>query len=316
MADEAIEVTTTRQVAAKGTAPLPEHSIRHRIRRTLGTLIWQATKLMIALWCLFNIALFGWVILNSFRGGSAIFSRPLELPKRVSLTNYVSAWTASSLGRGLFNTLTIVVTCTIITVALASMAAYVLARTNVPTAGPITSFFAIGLGIPVQVVMIPLWVAMNALSGFMWDTIGWWDERISLGMLYVATSLPFAVFLLTGFFRSLPTDLEEAAALDGASAWITFVKIMWPLARPGVLSAAMLTLMGLWNETLLALVFITDDKKYTLPQSLLALQGTMQYTSDWGGLFAGIVIVVIPTVLLYAILGKRLVEGMTLGSGK
>ncbi|WP_257210318.1 ABC transporter permease subunit [Actinomyces ruminis] len=80
----------------------------------------------------------------------------------------------------------------------------------------------------------------------------------------------------------MPTDLEEAAALDGASAWITFVKIMWPLARPGVLSAAMLTLMGLWNETLLALVFITDDKKYTLPQSLLALQGTMQYTSDWG----------------------------------
>lgn len=78
----------------------------------------------------------------------------------------------------------------------------------------------------------------------------------------------------------------------------------------------MLTLMGLWNETLLALVFITDDKKYTLPQSLLALQGTMQYTSDWGGLFAGIVIVVIPTVLLYAILGKRLVEGMTLGTGK
>ncbi|PHP53678.1 carbohydrate ABC transporter permease [Actinomyces ruminis] len=145
---------------------------------------------MIALWCLFNIVLFGWVILNSFRGGSAIFSRPLELPKTLSPTNYVSAWTASSLGRGLFNTLTIVVTCTIITVVLASMAAYVLARTNVPTAGPITSFFAIGLGIPVQVVMIPLWVAMNAVSGFMWDTIGWWDERISLGMLYVATSLP------------------------------------------------------------------------------------------------------------------------------
>lgn len=287
-----------------------------RHRSVIGAVVWNLLKVIIIGWCIGNVLMLVWVGINSFRGGSRIFTRPLELPRGIDFLNYVSAWTVSNLGVGFMNSILLVAICTVITVVLAAMAAYVLARTNVPTAGPLTSFFAIGLGIPVQVVIVPLWVAMNAISSFMYSIFGWWDERLSLGMLYVATSLPFAVFLLTGFFRSLPTELEEAAAIDGAGAWMTFVSIMGPLARPGLVTAAMLTGMGLWNETLLALVFVTDNNKYTLPQALLGLYGTMQYTSDWGGLFAGIVIIVIPTILLYVFLGRRLVEGMTLGVGK
>lgn len=298
---------------AAETLPTPVHS---RSRSPIGAVTWFVLAAGVIVWCVFNIGLLVWVALNSFRGGSRIFSAPLELPSSFDLGNYVRAWTVSALGQGFINSILLVGLCTAITVVIAAMAAYVLARTRVPSAGPLTSFFAIGLGIPVQVVIVPLWVAMNSISSFMYDTIGWWDERLSLGMLYVATSLPFAVFLLTGFFRSLPTELEEAAALDGASAWTTFTRVMAPLARPGLVTAALLTGLGLWNETLLALVFVTDNEKYTLPQALLGLYGTMQYTSDWGGLFAGIVIVVIPTVLLYAFLGRRLVEGMTLGAGK
>ena len=291
-------------------------SVRTHNSSPAGRLVWGLLQVLVVLWCLFNILLLLWVGLNSFRGGSTIFSQPLALPDSFSFVNYVSAWSRSSLGRGFLNSILLVAICTAITVVIAAMAAYVLSRTQVPSAGPLTSFFAIGLGIPVQVVIVPLWVAMNKISSMAYDTFGWWDERLSLGMLYVATSLPFAVFLLTGFFRSLPSDLEEAAAIDGASAWTTFSRIMAPLARPGLVTAAMLTAMGLWNETLLALVFIVDNDRYTLPQALLGLYGTMQYTSDWGGLFAGIVIVVIPTLLLYALLGKRLVEGMTMGAGK
>lgn len=281
-----------------------------------GGAIWTVLKIVVIAWCAFNVVLLLWVAMNSFRGGSRIFSRPLELPTSLSFLNYVSAWTDSSLGQGFLNSVVLVAVCTLVTIVLAAMAAYVLARTAVPSAGPITSFFAIGLGIPVQVVLVPMWVAMNAVSSFMWATVGWWDERLSLGVLYVATSLPFAVFLLTGFFRSLPEDLEEAAALDGASAMTTFTRIMAPLARPGLVTAALLTGLALWNETLLALVFITENSKHTLPQALLGLYGTMQYTSNWGGLFAGIIIVVIPTIALYALLGRRLVEGMTVGAGK
>lgn len=291
-------------------------SVRSSNTRGPGRVAWVLLQMMVLAWCVFNVALLVWVVLNSFRGGSVIFSRPLDLPTSFSWVNYVSAWSRSSLGRGFLNSVGLVVVCTAITVGIAAMAGYVLSRTRVPSAGPLTSFFAIGLGIPVQVVIVPLWVAMNRISQFGWDYLGWWDERISLGMLYVATSLPFAVFLLTGFFRSLPGELEEAAAIDGASAWTTFTRIMAPLARPGLVTAAMLTAMGLWNETLLALVFVVDNDKYTLPQALLGLYGTMQYTSDWGGLFAGIVIIVIPTLILYALLGRRLVEGMTMGAGK
>lgn len=308
------EVTTQTATTGVESARPEHHSVTRR--SPMAKIGWVLLQVLVVLWCVFNVGLLVWVVLNSLRGGSVIFSRPLELPDTLQFGNYVSAWTRSSLGTGFLNSVALVVLCTAITVAVAAMAGYVLSRTQVPSAGPITSFFAIGLGIPVQVVIVPLWVAMNKISEFAYDNFGWWDERISLGLLYVATSLPFAVFLLTGFFRSLPADLEEAAAIDGASAWVTFRSIMAPLARPGLVTAAMLTAMGLWNETLLALVFVTDTEKYTLPQSLLGLYGTMQYTSDWGGLFAGIVIVVVPTLLLYLLLGRRLMEGMTLGAGK
>lgn len=310
---------TATTSAPASAAPVDRRQPRHvrpRYARPRLTPLWLLAGLFLLAWCVFNVGLFVWVVLNSFRGGGEIFTHPTGLPHALSFVNYVSAWTRSSLGVGFLNSVVLVGAGAVITVALCSMAAYALSRTRVPTAGPLTSFFAVGLGIPVQVLIVPLWVVMQRISSFMWNTVGWWDERLSLLMLYVATSLPFAVFLLTGFFRSLPTDLEEAAALDGASAWTTFTTIMWPLARPGVTTAFLLTALGLWNETLLALVFITDNDKYTLPQALLGLYGTMQYTADWGGLFAGIVIIVIPTLIAYALLGRRLIEGMTLGAGK
>lgn len=287
----------------------------HRTGRRFTPLWWLGLAGLGA-WCLFNVGLLVWVVLNSFRGGGQIFTDPTGLPQKFDFVNYVSAWSRSSLGFGFLNSVVLVLVGSLTTVLLSSMAAYVLARTRVPSASPITAFFAIGLGLPVQVLIVPLWVLMHRISSVMWQTFGWWDERISLLILYVATSLPFAVFLLTGFFRSLPGELEEASALDGASPWVTFTKIMWPLARPGLTTAFLLTALGLWNETLLALVFITEGDKQTLPQALLGLYGTMQYTADWGGLFAGIVIIVVPTLIAYFALGRRLVEGMTLGAGK
>lgn len=301
--------------SAEAPNPLDAPARPHRTGRRFTPLWWLGLA-GLGLWCLFNVGLLVWVVLNSFRGGGQIFTDPTGLPERIDFVNYVTAWSQSELGRGFLNSVLLVLTGSLATVVISSMAAYALARTRVPSAGPLTSFFAVGLGLPVQVLIVPLWVLMHRISSVMWQTVGWWDERISLWILYVATSLPFAVFLLTGFFRSLPSDLEEASALDGASPWTTFVRIMWPLARPGLTTAFLLTALGLWNETLLALVFITEGDKQTLPQALLGLYGTMQYTADWGGLFAGIVIIVVPTVIAYFVLGRRLVEGMTLGAGK
>lgn len=301
-------------VTAAGRETTPQGHTRRRRRewsvaRNLGVLA-------IVLWCAFNVGMLVWVVLSSFRGGGAIFSTPFALPDSLSPGNYLNAWSSSGLGTGFVNSVVLVSVSATVTVVLAALAAYALSRTAVPSASPMTSFFALGLGIPMQVVILPVWVVMNKISSAMYAAFGWWDERISLFLLYVAISLPFAVFLLTAFFRTLPAELEEAAALDGASSWQTFRRVMLPLARPGLSTALMLTGLSLWNETLLALVFLSDNAKYTLPQSLLGLYGTMQYTSNWGGLFAGIVIVVVPTLIAYLVLGRRLVEGMTLGAGK
>lgn len=276
----------------------------------------RVVKPLVWLFAAFNILLFAWLILQSFRNGSEIFTKPFALPRSFDFKNYIDALNVGQLGVGFFNTIMISVVATMLVLILASLAASALSRTMTRSASPVMSIFVVGMGIPVQAVLIPIFVVMQTISNFMYSTVGWWDDRLSVLIVYVATGLPFAVFLLSGFFRSLPTEVEEAAAIDGASPIRTFIQVLVPMARPGLITAFILTIMGMWNETLVALVFITDNDKYTLPVSLLGLYGTMQYTSNWGGLFAGIVLVSVPIVLAYLIMGRRIVEGMTIGSGK
>ncbi|TMR31855.1 carbohydrate ABC transporter permease [Nonomuraea zeae] len=143
------------------------------------------------------------------------------------------------------------------------------------------------------------------------------NSLFGLFLLYVAVSLPFTVFLLTGYFASLPGELEEAAAIDGASRLPTFWTIMLPLARSGLITAFTLNAIGLWNEAFLALVFVQSTDKQTLPLALLGFLAKQQYSgADYGVLFAGVVIIVLPMLLLYVWLGRRIIEGMTLGAGK
>jgi len=289
---------------------------RPKSRTVLTRVLWAVGLVSIAAWVLFNIAMLIWVALNSFRGGQAIFSKPFELPTSFDFVNYGNAWFRSELGSGFVNSVLLVSLGAIVTILLAAMAAYALSRIPRKSAEPLTLLFALGLGVPLQAVIIPLWVFMNSISSAAFFVFGWWDDRLSLFLVYVATSLPFAVFLLTGFFRSMPTEVEEAASLDGASSFQTFVHVVWPMARAGLTTAFILTVVGLWNETLLALVFITDNDKQTLPQALLSLYGAMQQTADWGGLFAGIMIVVVPTIIAFLFLGRRITDGMSLGIGK
>jgi N-acetylglucosamine transport system permease protein len=286
-----------------------------RARRGFSWLIALGTPIVWG-WCIFNVLLFVWVILQSFRNGATIFTRPLDLPTDWSLRNYVNALEVGQLASALVNSVIVATSATLVVVVLASMAAYVLSRSKRRSARPIAGLFILGMGIPVQAMLIPVFVLMQYVSRFMNSTIGYWDDRLSLFIVYVAINLPFAVFVLSAFFRNLPTEIEEAAALDGASPFKTFTHIMFPLARPGVTTILILTLLAIWNETLLSLVFITSNSQYLLPQAILGLYGTMQYTSNWGGLFAGLVVITVPVLIAYIFLGQRIVSGMTLGAGK
>jgi N-acetylglucosamine transport system permease protein len=266
---------------------------------------------LLAVWLLvaFNVLVVVWLLLASLRDHSAIFRDPWGLDTLGAVANYATAWSGSNFGRATVNTVLLVGAASVAIVALAAPAAYVLSRSRMRIAAPMSVFFAIGIGIPFQVIVIPLFVLVSELNLV--------NSLLGLFVLYVALSLPFTVFLLTGFSASIPSEMEEAAALDGASPWKTFTKVMLPLSRPGLITALILNAIGLWNETFIALVFIQDTAKETLSLALLGFLTKQQYAgADYGALFAGVAILVIPMIALYVWLGRRIIEGLTLGAGK
>lgn len=280
-----------------------------RFRRFLRARGWNLATGFAWLLAAFNIFVLLWITLSAFKTTNEIFGSPFALPEIWHWNHFSRAWSESNFGVALLNTLGLVVATAAATVLIAAPAAYVLSRFDVFGSRSVTMFFALGIGVPAQAVVLPLYAVGNQ--------IGLVDNLGGLWLLYVATSLPFAVFFLTGFFGSLPRELEEAAALDGASPARTFWRIMLPLARSGVVTLLIINLIAHWSETVFALIFLQSTRNETLPLALLKFLQRLQYTgADWGELFAGVAIVVLPMLLLYIWLGRRIIEGLTLGSGK
>lgn len=257
----------------------------------------------------FDLLVLAWMLLSSVKTAKEIFAAPFALPGSWEFANWARAWEVSEFGPAILRTVVVVAATAAGTVAVAAPAAYALSRFRTRTASPLTAFFAMGLGIPVQAIMLPLFVVLSQIG--LVNSIG------GLIIVYIATSIPFAVFFLTAFFRSLPGDLEEAAAIDGATPWRTYWQIMLPLARSGIVTLLILNVIQHWSEGLLSLIFLQDPSQQTLPLALLGFLTRVQYSgADWGGLFAAIGIVILPLLLVYVWLGRRIIEGMTLGSGK
>lgn len=290
---------------------------RRRAVDRLDALLCAVVKTGLWLWVSMLVILTVWVVVSSFKTDREVFANPFGLPKSPQWRNYRLAWSVSGFGRAAFSSVTVVAAAALLTMVLATPASYVLARVDRRSATRIITYFAVGMGIPAQALVVPFFLMSNDLSTFMTDWVtGWWDDRISLVLIYIVLSLPFTVYLLTMYFRSLPTEIEEAAAVDGAGPTRTFVEIMLPLARHGLVTALVLNIVALWNETLFVLIVVGDPQQRTLPATLLELYNTMQYTSNWGGLFAGIVILVMPMILLYLWAGRRIVQAMTQGALK
>jgi N-acetylglucosamine transport system permease protein len=256
-----------------------------------------------------NLAALVWMVLQAFRDTRGILNDPWGLPKSLRVENFDRAWTVGGLADATLNTVTVTLLASTLTVAVAAPAAYYLSRQESRWTRGLTVFFVLGLGVPVQVILIPLFVMLSEV--YLTDSL------IGLNLVYIGVAMPFTVFLLTAFFRSLPIELEEAAALDGSSALSTFWRIMLPVARGGLITALVLNVIANWNETLLALALLQSTDKYTLPVALISFVQQQTYSgADWGGLFAGLCIIVLPILGVYIWLGRRLVEGLTLGIGK
>jgi ABC-type glycerol-3-phosphate transport system permease component len=266
------------------------------------------TYLILVSWSLFTIFALNWIVLASFKTSREIFREPFKLPAEFQWENYVTAWNSVQLGDYFFNSVMVVTLSLILLLAVSAPAAYALSRFKFRGVALITTIYIAGIGIPYPLLFIPLFGILTALRVI--------NTLPGLILVYVSLSIPFTVFLLTGFFATLPRELEEAAVIDGCTNWQTFWRVMLPLASPGLLTAAIFNGIGLWNEYQLALVFINNPDNRTLSLGLYAMQNAMQYTGDWPGLFAGVVIVMVPTILLYILLSEKMISGITMGAVK
>ena len=254
---------------------------------------------------------FLWLLLTSLKESREIFLSPFSWPQSPSLDNFYRAWSVGNFAVYFQNSLLLTSFTVLSTIALSAPAAYSLSKHRFRGSSALQFFFLAGLMVPIQLAVVPLFFQMK--------TLGLLNSRFGLFLVYLATSLPFAIFLLLGFFRRMPDSLREAAILDGASEWVAFWKVLFPLAKPGLATVAIITFLGVWNEYLVAFTLLSghgSEVVRTLPLGLANLTVVGQFRTDFGLLFAGIVIVMVPTLIAYVTLEKALTKGLTAGAVK
>ncbi len=275
--------------------------------RTGGDKAVEATShALLAIWTIIVIVPFLWVVLSSFKTTKEILASPFSLPAHWQFDNYAHAWTDAGIRQFFLNTVIVVSVALVLVMLLGAMCAYVLARFTFPGSRSIYYLMLAGLTFPIFLAIVPLF--------FILKNIGLINTLPGLIMVYVAFALPFTVFFLYAFFRTLPDDVYEAALIDGAGEWKTFFRIMLPMARPGMAAVAIFNFLGLWNQFLLPVALNSDQSKYVLTQGMASFASQAGYAVDFGALFAAVVITVVPVLIVYVIFQRRLEGSVSRGT--
>ncbi|KIL41563.1 sugar ABC transporter permease [Gordoniibacillus kamchatkensis] len=272
-------------------------------------------------WRLFvNVSLVGWAIcviyplvwtvLDSLKDNQQfLLGKPWDAPKLPLLwSNFSSVWMKYHFGSYFVNSFVVTAASTVLAVLLSAMTAYIIARFAFAGRGLLYYSYLMYLMIPTFLGIIPLFFLLNDFHLT--------NSLLGLVIVYTVAAVPFNVFVLVGFFRTLPGELQEAAAIDGASHYAVFFRVMLPLARPGLISVAIVTVLNIWNEYIFALVLVNDPAKYTIPVAVAVMQGEMQYRTEWGPLFAALLVSMGPVLVFYTLFQKRITGGLTAGAVK
>lgn len=247
-----------------------------------------------------------WMLNVSLKTNAEIFASPFSLPEVLQLGNYIFSWTNGKLGIAMFNSAIVCLVSLLVSMFLGAMTAFAIARMRWKLASSALSYFMVGMMIPVHCILIPLFVRFSQMRLT--------NSLLGLVLPYITFSLPMTIFLLVNFFRSMPGELLEAACIDGCGIYRTYFKIALPIARTGLFVSGLMTFVANWNELLLAMVFISDPMKKTLPVTLTYFVGP--YATNYVQMFAAIVIAIAPTILVYCIFSNQIVEGLTAGAVK
>jgi ABC-type glycerol-3-phosphate transport system permease component len=254
-----------------------------------------------------------WVGYSSLKADDAIFRDAFALPSAggPGAGNYARAWSQAHFGDYFLNSVAVTVASVALIVALGAMAAYALSRFTHPVGRVVFGLILAGLTIPAQLAIVPLFFELRSF--------GLLNSRLGLILVYTANGLPFAVFILAGFFRSLPRSLYEAAVVDGCGEFSAFWRVLLPLAKPGLLTVAIFQFIGIWKEYFYAFMLVSGDaagSARTLPLGLANLSIAAEYRTEYGMLFAGIILVTLPILVVYAALQRQIVRGVAAGALK
>ena len=249
-----------------------------------------------------------WTAATSLKTNQEFYMNPWALPAKPQWINYVRAWYAADISKYFVNSLFVTTFSILVSILLASTSAYVLARFDFKLNKLITALYVAGLMVPGMLTIIPTFFLLQDLHMY--------NSLIGLSFVYISRTLPFSMTVLIGFFKTLQREIEEAALIDGCGYFRTFWSVMLPLARPGVITISIFNFLYYWNEFELALTFIPDKGKSTLTVGMQSLMQVAQYRTDWGALFAGLMIVMVPTIIIYTIFEGYITEGLSAGAVK
>lgn len=262
-----------------------------------------------------------WVFMASIKSNPEFYGNPWALPMGFYLDNFKDAWQAANMGDYFLNSVIVTALALVILLVIATPCAYILARMNFKGKKFLTVLMRAGLFVNLSYIVIPIFLLLRSWNmGIASSKIlpeGFFlNNRFILALIYAANAIPFTVYLLSNFFSAISKSYEEAAYIDGAGYYRTMVDVMIPMAKPAVITVILFNFLSFWNEYILALTLMTDPVKRTLPVGLINLQQAARGAANYGRLYAGLVIVMIPTLIIYILVQKQLTEGMMVGGDK
>ena len=261
-----------------------------------------------------------WVFLASIKQNSEFYGNPWALPAGFYWQNFVDAWNAASMGSYMMNSVLVTALSLALLLVVALPAAYCLARFRFRGRGFLNTAFMAGLFINVNYIVVPIFLMLKDGDAFLKKAAGGaflLNNLFVLAVVYASTALPFTIYLLSGYFATLPHDFEEAAYIDGATYGQAMVRIIFPMAQPSIITIILFNFLSFWNEYIISMTLMSSATgQKTLPVGLLNLMQAQQSSAQYGILYAGLVLVMLPTLILYMCVQKKLTQGMTVGGLK
>ena len=260
-----------------------------------------------------------WVFMASIKENAQFYRSPWELPNAIHFETFVQAWQEASMGSYMVNSVIVTAVGIGLLIIISLPAAYVLARFKFKSGKFWNVLFMAGLFINVNYIVVPIFLMLSNADTFLRKTLGhpfFLNNLFILALIYASTALPFTIYLLSGYFKSLAKDYEEAAYVDGAGYLRTMVQVIFPMAKPSIITIILFNFLSFWNEYIISMTMLTKPELKTLPVGLMNLMAAQRSAVQYGRMYAGLVIVMLPTLIMYMCVQKQLTEGMTLGGLK